>query len=227
MQAQPNRVAFVEDHPRLAALVSRGLAAEGFAVDVYADVASAWRGLRERSYAVAIIDRGLPDGDGLALIRRLRAAHHSLPCLVLTAQDALRDRVDGLDAGADDYLTKPFALEELAARIRALMRRPSEFQPQRLALGDISVQPDEGRLCRAEENVSISPAEVQILLCLIRAEGSTVRRRLLEDAAWGIATPVTPNALDVAVHRLRRKLAAIGSTLRLVNIRGFGFSLQE
>lgn len=161
------------------------------------------------------------------LVRRLRGANNSLPCILLTARDALRDRVDGLDAGADDYLSKPFALEELVARVKALMRRQPDFQRQVYSWGDVTLQPEEGCMRMQEDTISLAPAELQIMACLIRSEGQTVRRAALEDAAWGIATPVTPNALDVAIHRLRKKLSAIGSTLNLVNVRSLGFALRE
>lgn len=221
-----NRIALVEDHARLAALVERGLAASGIAVDRYQTLESAWHGISAQSYAIAVVDRGLPDGDGLDLVRRLRSAGCRTPCLMLTSRDALHDRVDGLDAGADDYLPKPFALEELSARVRALMRRPPEIRDSRLIHAGLSVDPEQGSMECGEERVSLSTAELQIIICLVRAAGRTVRREALEQAAWGISEAVTPNALDVAIHRLRKKLAAIDSGLFLVNLRNRGFALQ-
>ena len=120
-----NRIALIEDHARLAALVARSLANSGIETDVFHQIAPAWLALQEIDYGVLVIDRGLPDGDGLELVQRLRAAGRSTPCLMLTARDALSDRVGGLEAGADDYLTKPFPMEELIARVRALLRRPA------------------------------------------------------------------------------------------------------
>jgi len=220
-----NRVAIVEDHERIAGLIARGLLSAGIPSDIFRTLESAWRLLNELDYGALIVDRGLPGGDGLDLVRRLRAADKAIPCLVLTARDALRDRVDGLEAGADDYLPKPFAMEELVARVRALLRRTPSLQPSEVVYGGLRVLPQAGCLCCADEVVTLSPAELQVLVCLMQAKGRTVRRSSLEQAAWGLTDAVTPNALDVAVHRLRRKLAAIGSELVLINTRGHGFAL--
>ena len=114
-------VALVEDHPRLAELIRRALQADGIRADVFATIEAAWAALRQTEYGALVVDRGLPDGDGLALVQRLRAANIRIPCLMLTSRDALRDRVDGLVSGADDYMTKPFAMQDLVARVRELM----------------------------------------------------------------------------------------------------------
>lgn len=220
-----SRIVLVEDHPRLAELVRRGLDAAGIGVDVFDSAVLAWRALSGGAYAAAVVDRVLPDGDGLELVRRLRRHGNGVPCLILTARDALRDRVDGLEAGADDYLPKPFAMEELVARVRALMRRPStqrELQPRYL---DLQVMPQDSCLRCGEQHIALATAELHILICLMRADGATVRHAALEAAAWGHSMAVTPNALEVALHRLRRKLAAVGSKLSIRNQRGLGFSL--
>ncbi|HEY0680987.1 MAG TPA: response regulator transcription factor [Steroidobacter sp.] len=222
-----SRIALVEDHARLATLVERGLAAAGIAVDTFATMESAWHGIGNQSYAVAVIDRGLPDGDGLDLVRRMRASGNLTPCLMLTSRDALRDRVDGLDAGADDYLAKPFAMEELAARVRALMRRPPEIVDPQLTYQRLHVLPASSQMSCADETITLAPAELQIIICLVRAAGQPVRRTTLEAAAWGLNEAVTPNALDVALHRLRKKLGAINSGVSLVNVRNLGFALKE
>ena len=222
-----SRIALVEDHERLATLVKRGMEAAGIAVDSFGTLESAWHGIGNQSYAVAVIDRGLPDGDGLDLVRRMRAAGNLTPCLMLTSRDALHDRVDGLDAGADDYLSKPFAMEELAARIRALMRRPPEIQDPQLSYQGLQVLPATSQLTCADETVTLAPAELQIIVCLVRAAGQPVRRATLEAAAWGVNEAVTPNALDVALHRLRKKLGAINASVSLINVRNLGFALRE
>ena len=222
-----NRVVLVEDHARLAALVGKALSAAGIEVDSFERIEPAWHALSEAGYAALIVDRGLPDGDGLDLVRRLRAAGHRLPCLMLTARDALHDRVTGLEAGADDYLAKPFAMEELVARVRALMRRPAELQSLAPVFGDLQLRPEAGCMHCAGESVTLPPAELQIMLSLVRAAGQTVRRTAMERAAWGLDEAVTPNALDVALHRLRKKLPAIGSTLEIVNVRGHGYALRD
>lgn len=221
-----NRIALVEDHARLATLVKRGLTAAGIGVDTFRTMDCAWHGISNQLYAVAVVDRGLPDGDGLDLVRRMRDSGNLTPCLMLTSRDALRDRVDGLDAGADDYLPKPFAMEELTARVRALMRRPPELVDPQLAYRELHVVPASSCMRRGSQTITLASAELQIIICLVRAAGQPVRRSTLEAAAWGLDEAVTPNALDVALHRLRKKLSAIDAGLSLINVRNLGFALR-
>ena len=227
MLGRMNRIALIEDHDRMAALVCKALAGAGIEADVFGRIDLAWHALRETPYAALVVDRGLPDGDGLALVRRLREAGMRMPCLMLTARDALHDRVDGLESGADDYLAKPFPMEDLVARVRALLRRPAQLQSLSPGFADIRVHPENGTLACAGDSVTLAPAELQIMLCLVRSGGHTVRRGALESAAWGLSDAVTPNALDVALHRLRRKLQAVGSSLQIANVRGHGYALRE
>jgi DNA-binding response OmpR family regulator len=222
-----NRILLVEDHARLAALIRQALDKAGISVDAFEGIESAWSASRQVAYGAMIVDRGLPDGDGLALVKRWRAAGVHTPCLILTARDALHDRVQGLDGGADDYLTKPFEMDELVARVRALLRRPIEQHTLTPSYGDLQLRPDEGVLRCGDECVTLPPAEMQIMLEFVRSGGQVVRRTLLESAAWGLSDAVTPNALDVALHRLRRKLQAIGSRQQIVNIRTLGYALRE
>lgn len=222
-----NRILLVEDHDRLADLISRQLTAAGIAVDVFDRMSSALVAAKQVPYQALILDRGLPDGDGLDLLQQLRRASIRIPCLILTARDALHDRVEGLDSGADDYLTKPFAMDEMLARVRALLRRPVESVPLDPAYGDLQVKPASGIMCCGDESVSLAPAELQIMLLLVKKQGDVVRRTVLESAGWGINEAVTPNALDVALHRLRRKLVAIGSKQQIINLRNLGYALRE
>lgn len=222
-----SRVLLVEDHERLAQLISKGLNAAGIAVDVLDRIDNAKTALQRVSYQALILDRGLPDGDGLKLLASLRNAGMGVPCLVLTARDALHDRVEGLDAGADDYLPKPFAMDELVARVRALLRRPAEIQPLVSSYEDLILHPDAGVICCGNETVTLAPAEMQIMLLLLRKPGETVRRSALESAGWGLGEAVTPNAMDVALHRIRRKLIAIGSRQHIINVRNIGYALRE
>jgi DNA-binding response OmpR family regulator len=222
-----NRILLVEDHERLAQLVSSGLSAAGIAVDAVQRIDAAWSALQQVAYGALVLDRGLPDGDGLKLLNRLRVSALSIPCLILSARDALNDRVEGLDAGADDYLPKPFAMDELVARVRALLRRPPESLPIEPGHGDLQLRPAQGMLHCGDECVSLAASEMQIMLLLVRKGGDTVRRSALEDAGWGLSEAVTPNALAVALHRIRRKLDAIGSRQKIVNVRGLGYALRQ
>jgi DNA-binding response OmpR family regulator len=221
-----NRIALVEDNERMAELLARALLDAGIEADIFERMEPASLAARDTAYAVLVIDRGLPDGDGLDLVRRLRAAAIRTPCLMLTARDALHDRVDGLESGADDYLTKPFSMDEFVARVRALMRRPPALQSLTPEFGDVRVRPAEGCMTCGSETVTLAPAELQIMVALIRGDGTTVRRSALEAAALGLSEAVTPNALDVAMHRLKRKLVAINSALLIVNARGYGYALR-
>lgn len=222
-----NRILLVEDHERLAGLMCKGLSAAGIAADVLTCIDAAWGALQQIPYGALVLDRGLPDGDGLDLLRRLRAAGRGTPCLVLTARDALHDRIQGLEVGADDYLPKPFAMDEMVARVRALLRRPVEQRPLDPRAGDLQLRPQAGTMHCGEDIVTLGATEMQIMLLLVQASGETVRRTTLEAGAWGLADAVTPNALDVALHRLRRKLLAIGSGQRIVNVRNLGYALRD
>lgn len=222
-----NRIALIEDHQRLAELVRRTLAAAGIEADVFHSMQTALAGMKSMEYAAIVVDRGLPDGDGLQMIRDLRAQGCAIPCLILTARDALHDRIAGLDGGADDYLTKPFPMEELVARIRALLRRPAVVRDIDPAFGDLIISSSRSALIHAGVAVPLPPAELQIMLSLARKGAQTVRRAALENAAWGLSESVTPNALDVALHRLRRKMASAGSNVQIVNVRGQGYALQD
>lgn len=221
-----NRVALVEDNDRLGGLVRKALAASGIESDLFIRMDSAWQALHSASYAAIIVDRGLPDGDGLQLVRRLRSSANLLPCLMLTARDAVHDRIEGLESGADDYLVKPFSMDELVARVRALLRRPVTNKALNPEFADLSVSPTLAvMVCRAQ-SAPLAATELQIMLSLVHAQGEVVRREKLELAAWGLSDAVTPNALDVAMHRLRRKLQSIDSALHIANSRGNGYSLR-
>lgn len=222
-----SRILLVEDHERLASLIVEHLAGFGIAIDCVGRIDEAWHVIQEIRYSALILDRGLPDGDGVVLLRRLRQANQTIPCLVLTARDALHDRVDGLDSGADDYLTKPFAMDELVARVKALLRRPTSSVPLDPSYADLLLNTENSRLCCGDRGVTLAPAELQIMTVLVKKQGEVVRRRALEAAGWGIGEAVTPNAFDVALHRLRRKLLDLGTQLQIINVRNLGYALRE
>ncbi len=219
------RVLLLEDHPRLAALIKRAVSQAGIECDCVENLDQAWAALQGQTYSAVLLDRGLPDGDGLSLVKRLRRGGEHVPCLLLTARDALHDRIDGLESGADDYLCKPFSMEELVARTRALLRRPPAQTTLAPAFGDLQLAPEQLLLSSQGGSLSLTRAELQIMLSLCKAQGAPVRRSALEAAAWGQQEAVTPNALDVAVHRLRRKLEALGSAVRIINQRGVGYAV--
>ena len=221
-----DRVLIVEDHTELARLIAGGLAHTGIASDIAASASQASACIDAVNYGGLVLDRGLPDGDALPWLRRLRGRSVLTPCLILTARDALHDRVDGLDAGADDYLAKPFEMDELVARVRALLRRRAQhWAAPAPSYDDLIVDPAESRLRTATASVTLAPAELQLMLALVRAQGAVVRRAALEASAWGVSEAVTPNALDVALHRLRRKLALVNSRVQLHNTKGVGYAL--
>jgi DNA-binding response OmpR family regulator len=221
-----NRVLLVEDHATMRELVVLELHRVGIAADAVARLSEAEACLSQVRYAALVLDRGLPEGDALPWLKRLRERQVLVPCLLLTARDALHDRVDGLEAGADDYLAKPFERDELVARVRALLRRQRAWVVSAPQWAGLVADPLGARLSHGRSSVNLAPSELQLMLVLLRAEGQVVRRAALEAAAWGLTEPVTPNALDVAVHRLRRKLELLGSPARLVNTKGVGYALE-
>lgn len=220
-----SRILLVEDHARLAESIRFALERDGIACDVVSTQMQAIAAMSDARYAALILDRSLPDGDGLKLLGQLRALRDGIPCMILTARDGLSDRVDGLEAGADDYLTKPFELEELLARARALLRRAQTWLPSDVVFHDLRIVPQTSTMQVADSRIVMSATELQILMTLAQYQGKVVKRVTLENAAWGLSTAVTPKALDVAVHRLRGKLASLGSQLAIFNSKGIGYAL--
>ncbi|MBP2169993.1 DNA-binding response OmpR family regulator [Erwinia toletana] len=220
-----SRVALIEDNLRLAGMIGQALSAAGIETDYFPTLSQAKYGLNQARYQVIIIDRGLPDGDGLTFLREWRASGEMTACLMLTARDALHDRIDGLESGADDYVSKPFAMSELVARVRTLMRRPAETMALTLSFANMTLDPQQQMLHCASKSILLSSPELQIMQTLVQGKGHTVRHATLEHAAWGLADAVTPNALEVSVHRLRKKMLRVGVLAKIVNVRGVGFAL--
>jgi len=221
------RLLVVEDETRIAELVKTALARVGFAVDVVSLCADARAALAVTSYDATIIDLGLPDGDGLSLLRELRTRGNQTPVLVLTARDAVEGRVRGLDTGADDYLVKPFAMTELIARTKALLRRPGGALGMTLKAGNISFDTIE-RGVRVEGTSLILPRrESAILENLMRRLGRVVPKAVFEEKLYGLDDEHGSNTIPVHIHHLRRKLLDAGAAAEIHTVRGVGYLLTE
>jgi two-component system response regulator QseB len=216
------RVLIVEDDHLLGAGLQTGLGLEGHAVSWLRNAELAAQALAAERFDVLILDLGLPDRDGLALLRDLRRDGSDLPVLVLTARDGLDDRVSGLDAGADDYVVKPFDLAELAARLRALVRRSSGSASAQLRAGDLTLDTLRREARVAEQPLHLSPKEFALLEVLVGQQDRIVPRAQLQNAASGWTKDIDSNALEVHIHNLRRKLGRH----RIRTIRGVGYRLS-
>jgi two-component system, OmpR family, response regulator len=221
------RVLVVEDDAGLAAVLARGLNEAGFAVDSAADGgAGLWLGT-ENDYDVVVLDLGLPDIDGLRVLSGLRSAERWAPVLVLTARDAVPDRVAGLDGGADDYLLKPFAFPELLARVRALVRRGAQERPCLLAVGDLVLDPATRRARRGNVDIALTATEFALLECLMRQPGQVLSRSRLIDHVWDMAFDKDSNVVDVYVGYLRAKVDRPFGRTSIQTIRGAGYLLAD
>jgi two-component system, OmpR family, response regulator QseB len=216
-----SRVLLVEDRASMRQLIAAHLRERGFVVDEAGAVAEARDALAVGAYAALVVDLGLPDGDGAELLGRA----DSPPALVITARDSVGDRVAGLNAGADDYLTKPFDLEELEARLRAILRRPGARREVRLSLGDVVFDTTARQAWVGETALPLRRRELLLLEALMGAAERIMVRDALEDQLYGFDTAVTPNALEVSISRLRRALELAGSRVRLETQRGVGYRL--
>ena len=221
------RLLVVEDEARIAEIVRGALVRHGFAVDIMTGCADAAAAFEANPYDAAILDLGLPDGDGLRLLQDVRARGNTVPVLVLTARDAVEHRVAGLDSGADDYLVKPFAIAELVARTKALLRRPGGALGATLMTGNLALDTI-GRDLRIDGKAQSLPRrETAILEHLMRRAGRVVPKSLLEEKLYGIDDELESNAIPVHVHYLRRKLAEAGATVEIHTVRGVGYLLTE
>lgn len=217
------RLLLVEDNERFAALLKRGLSAAGFVVDVLATADDAAAALRSSRFEIVVLDLGLPDADGLEVLTEMRRRGDPTPVLILTARGGLKDRVTGLQSGADDYLVKPFALEELIARLQALLRRPGSLLGVALKLGNVTLDTVARQLFVGDRPIFFSPREIAVLEHLLRRSGRVVAKTFLEDNLYGLSQEVGSNAVEVYVHRLRRHLAEVGASVQIHTLRGVGY----
>ncbi len=218
------RILIVEDDELVADALRRGLAEAGFAVDRVASAEQAEAAFATEEFDLAVVDIGLPKVDGLTLVRRMRRAGNDLPVLILTARDALADRVDALDLGADDYLTKPFELPEVAARCRALIRRTRSATSAELRIGALTLDLKSRTATLGGQPLDVTRREWSILECLALDAGRVVRKEKLLRAIAGWDEELTPNAVEVYVSRLRAKL---GEAAAIRTVRGLGYRLDE
>jgi DNA-binding response OmpR family regulator len=221
------RVLLVEDQLEMVAALRAALTRHDIIVDHAPNLSEAEAIAAEGNYDAVVLDRQLPDGDGLSLIPKLRAGGNIVPVLVLTARGDLADRVAGLDQGADDYLAKPFAIEELLARLRALLRRPANVQPDIVRIGRISFDFTHREATIEGIFLEMPRRELLVLEALLRRMGRMVQRSSLMEAVFGLDDDVQPNALDTHISRLRRKLGDANAGVTINGIRGVGYLLRE
>jgi two-component system, OmpR family, response regulator len=221
------RVLVVEDDVKLAAAIRRGLRFEGIVVDVAGGGDEAIRMIGATDYDAVLLDVMLPDVDGFETCRRLRAQGAWVPILMLTARDAVEDRVRGLDGGADDYLTKPFSLAELLARLRALVRRGPVERPTVLGVGDLRLDPATHEVWRGEHKIELSAREFALLETFMRRPGQVLTQTQLLEAAWDLGYEQRSNVVEVYVRYLREKIDRPFGLTSLETVRGVGYRLRK
>ncbi|QQO30872.1 response regulator transcription factor [Bradyrhizobium diazoefficiens] len=221
------RILLVEDEAEMATALSSALRRYDMVVDHAPTLADAEEAISADVHAAVLLDRQLPDGDGLTLIPKLRARADGVPIIVLTARGELADRIAGLDSGADDYLAKPFAVEELLARLRAVLRRPAGLSPDIIHAGRIAFDVGHREASIDGQPFELPRRELLVLEALIRRMGRTVLRSALEEAVYNFDDEIQSNALDTHVSRLRRKLAEVGAGVEIHGIRGVGYLLKK
>lgn len=221
------RVLVVDDEPAVRESIGRGLRFEGYQVEVACDGFGALDAMRARRPDLVVLDVMMPRLDGLETCRRLRITGDRVPVLMLTARRSVGDRVAGLDAGADDYLVKPFALEELLARVRALLRRVDPGESEKMAFADLTVDPDDRSAWRGDRAIELTRTEFELLAVLLRNASRVVTRSALYTDVWGYDFSTKSNSLDVYIGYLRRKLEAGGEPRLVHTVRGIGYVLRQ
>jgi two-component system response regulator TctD len=217
------RLLVVEDNQQLAEGLTHGLQAAGYDTDCLATSSEARAALTTTRYAALILDLGLPDGDGLSILREIRHRKDPLPVLVLTARGGVHDRVTGLRSGADDYLVKPFDFEELLARLEALLRRPGQLLGRSLQVGNVAFDTESRQAFIDDKPQVFSARETAVLELLMRRKDRVVSKKLVEDQIFGLSGEVASNAVEVYVHRLRKQLSEHGAKVVIHTVRGIGY----
>jgi DNA-binding response OmpR family regulator len=221
------RLLVVEDNEELAQLLTQGLHAAGYETDLLTTAAEARTAVTTTRYAALVLDLGLPDGDGLSILREIRQRQDPIPVLVLTARGGLHDRVIGLRSGADDYLVKPFAFEELVARLEALLRRPGQLLGRSLQVANLAFDTESRQAFIDDKPQVLSARETAVLELLMRRKGRVVSKKLVEDHIFGLSGEVASNAVEVYVYRLRKQLSERGAKVQIHTIRGVGYLIAE
>lgn len=221
------RLLLIEDHERFASFIKNGLEQAGFTIDLVYNAGDGDAAVETVNYDVILLDLGLPDQDGLDILKKWRDAGNVTPVLILTARDAVEDRVKGLNAGGDDYMLKPFALEELVARVRALLRRPGGVLGTVLAEGNVAFDTAAREVRIADRTIPVSRREMEVLEQLLRRKGRVVPKDVLEDKIYGFDEEVSSNSVEVHVSRLRKRLQSAGADVAVHTIRGVGYMLSS
>jgi DNA-binding response OmpR family regulator len=221
------RVLVVEDNEELAGLIAEGLKSAGYAADRMTTAADARQAISAARYAAIILDLGLPDADGLTVLREIRDRKDAIPVLVLTARAGVHDRVAGLRGGADDYLIKPFAFEELLARLEALLRRPRQMTGVVLSLANVTFDTENRQISIDDKPQVLSAREIAVLEILLRRKGRVVPKKMVEDQLFGLGGEGSANAVEVYVHRVRKQLVEGGAKAQIHTIRGVGYMIVE
>jgi len=221
------RLLFVEDNDQLAELVADALVRAGFTVDRMTLADEALAALAVAHYAAVVLDLSLPDADGTTVLAAMRRKGDATPVLILTARDDLRARVDALNGGADDYLVKPFEMEELVARLKALLRRPGQILGATLSLGRVTFDTTTRQVLVGGAPLDLTPRERDVFEHLMRRAGKVLTKTMLEEALYGFEDSGSANSVEVAIHRLRRKLAKAQANLEIHTMRGVGYLLAD
>lgn len=221
------RILIVEDEAELVQMLTEALAKHGFLADGFASIETAEEAITLIPYDLILLDRHLKDGDGASLISFIRKTRPHTPTIVLSAMGTAADRIEGLNLGADDYLAKPFTVEELLARIRAVLRRPSQVETAALSMGNMSLDQQHAKVTVEDSPLDLPRREYLVLESLMRRAGRTVRRSVLLEEVFGADDEIQSNSLEAHISRLRRKLTEAGSTVTIHPVRGVGYLLKQ